>query len=91
MLYALVLLLLATSSQALVARSKLPPSFTVQDLGIANDTDFPSVYRDGGGGGRINGKNLIVYSDTSTTTGGYNASLRAFTSTSIAYVCSRSH
>ena len=79
-------LLLANYSSALFTDSILPPSFTVEEIGMANDTAFPNVYRDGGGGGLVNGKNIIVYSDTSTTSGGPSASLRYFTSNSIAYV-----
>ncbi|MCJ1241857.1 hypothetical protein MMC14_009863 [Varicellaria rhodocarpa] len=78
-------LLLANYSSALFTDSILPPSFTVEEIGMANDTAFPNVYRDGGGGGLVNGKNIIVYSDTSTTSGGPSASLRYFTSNSIAY------
>ena len=79
-------LLLADYSSALFTNNILPPSFTVEEIGTANDTAFPNVYRDGGGGGLVNGKNVIVFSDTSTTSGGPAASLRYFTSNSIAYV-----
>ena len=79
-------LLLARRSLSPFAKRSLPPSFVVEDIGTTNDTAFPNVYRDGGGGGLISGKNIIVFSDTSTTTGGPSDSLKYFTSNSIAYV-----
>ena len=43
-----------------------PPSFTVSSLGQANDAALPSIHRDGGGGGVLNNKNWIIFSDTVT-------------------------
>ena len=82
----LISLLLANRSLAFVDDHTLPPTFTIKEIGTTNDTAFPNVYRDGGGGGLINGENVIVFSDTSTTTGGPSGSLKYFTSNSIAYV-----
>lgn len=76
--------LLCGSSSALVARANLPPSFSVQEIGQTNDSAYPSVYRDGGGGALINGHRLIVFSDTSTLNAA--GGLVGFTSNSVAYV-----
>ena len=80
------ILLLAGSSKALVAHSKLPPTFSVQEIGVMSDPSSPNVYRDGGGGGQIGGKNIMVFSDTTTTAGGVQGSMKGFTSNSIVYV-----
>ncbi|KAF2814104.1 uncharacterized protein BDZ99DRAFT_231473 [Mytilinidion resinicola] len=62
----------------------LPPKFTVSEY--SNDAvGFPNVYRDGGGGGTINGKNIIVFCDTTTTDGGPSGKMIGFTSNSAAY------
>ena len=61
------LLLFSHFSSALVARAAIrAPTFTVSAYD-GEATGFPYVGRDGGGGGTINGKNVIVYSDTTTT------------------------
>lgn len=51
-----------------------------------SDSSSPNVYRDGGGGGKIGGKNIMVFSDTTTTAGGAQGSMKGFTSNSIVYV-----
>ena len=62
-----MLVLFSHSSTALVARAAIrAPTFTVSTY-AGDATGFPYVGRDGGGGGSINGKNVIVYSDTTTT------------------------
>ena len=70
---------------ALVARATLPFSFSVQELGFTteSDTTFNGVGRDGGGGGHINGFNLIVFSDTETLNS--NNQVIDFKSNSVAY------
>jgi hypothetical protein len=65
----------------------LPPKYTVNELdGFANQTSFPQVYRDNGGGGNINGVNLVVFSDTSITANGAGrfGPLEHFVSNSVA-------
>jgi hypothetical protein len=65
----------------------LPPKYTVNELdGFANQSSFPQVYRDNGGGGNINGVNLVVFSDTSVTPdgSGRNGELIHFVSNSVA-------
>jgi hypothetical protein len=64
-----------------------PPKYTVNQLdGFANQTSFPQVYRDNGGGGNINGVNLVVFSDTSITANGAGrfGPLEHFVSNSVA-------
>ena len=62
-----ILLLFSHYSSALVAQSSCPSSY-LHCLDIRwRGTGFPHVERDGGGGGSLNGKNIIVYSDTTTT------------------------
>ena len=78
---------LAGQSAGLVASKKLPPTFSVQEIGTTVNGFFPSVYRDGGGGGMVNGKHIIVFSDTISTNGSLEAPMKGFTSNSIAYVC----
>ena len=70
---------------ALVAQATFPPSFSVHPLGFTSQADasFNGVKRDGGGGGFVNGKHLIVFSDTSTVK---NKRLIGFTSNSVAFV-----
>lgn len=70
------------------AQSNLPPSFSVHTLGSTSESDksFSGVQRDGGGGGLVNGKHLIVFSDTSTVKNGH---VTGFTTNSVAYVCYR--
>lgn len=54
-------------SLALVARAAIrAPTFTVSTY-AGKATGFAHVGRDGGGGGSVNGKNVIVYSDTTTS------------------------
>jgi hypothetical protein len=65
----------------------LPPKYTVNELdGFANQTSFPQVYRDNGGGGNINGVNIVVFSDTSITADGAGrfGPLEHFVSNSVA-------
>jgi len=63
----------------------LPPVVSsVNLLGTAYDNNFPNVYRDNGGGGKVNGLNLIVFADTSVTNGGRNGELVYFVSNSVA-------
>ena len=69
------------------ANDKLPPSFSVEMLGAVHEPkSFSGVQRDGGGGGLVNGKHLIVFSDTSTIR---DDKLVGFTSNSVAYVRSK--
>lgn len=52
------------------------------NLGYATDVEFnPNLYRDGGGGGLINGINVIVFSDTWT-----NGTDNSFWHNTIAYM-----
>ena len=53
-------------------------------MGQATDSGFPDVMRDRGDGGSINGKNIIVFSDTSTSDG--TGGLKGFTSDPTVYV-----
>ncbi|KIY69871.1 hypothetical protein CYLTODRAFT_442392 [Cylindrobasidium torrendii FP15055 ss-10] len=79
--------ILLLSFVSLVSTSALravsTPTFNVTELGQATDPDFPYVYRDGGVGGTINGKNIIVFSDTTTTDADGN--MRYFTSNTAAF------
>ena len=70
----------------LVAQNTLPPKFSVAFSGNGSDPAFPHVYRDGGVSGKVSGKNLMVFCDTTTTTGNISAPMIGFTSNSIAYV-----
>ena len=80
----LPLLLSPNHAWALVAQVAIrAPSFTVSEY-VGKATGFPHVGRDGGGGGTVNGKNVIVFSDT--TTSNKAGSLVNFTSNSYAYV-----
>lgn len=60
------LILFSCSSSALMPRAQLPPSFSVSTY-AGKATGFPNVDRDGGGGGVLNGKNVLIFSDTITT------------------------
>ncbi|KAJ4304694.1 hypothetical protein N0V90_000221 [Kalmusia sp. IMI 367209] len=84
-IYTFVAGLLAGQTRALVPRASLPPKFSVEEIGIQS-SNFPDVYRDGGGGGTLNGLHLITFSDTTTTTGGIVGSMKGFTDNTIAYV-----
>ena len=81
----------AVHCQALAPRAAsaaLPPSFSVTYLGQAT-SNFPNVTRDGGGGGTVNGENLIIFDDTEV----HNAlgNLTHFVPNSIAFVCLKIH
>lgn len=67
--------------------TNVPPNITnAVNLGYASDTSFnPYIYRDGGGGGYINGYHVISYSDSFTTTGHINSSLTSFAHNTFAY------
>jgi hypothetical protein len=60
--------------------TNVPPALSgVANLGYAtNDAFNPYIYRDGGGGGLINGHQLISFSDSFTTTGSINSTLTSF-------------
>ena len=77
---------LAGHCAGLVASLRLPPTFSVKEIGTTFNELFPNVYRDGGGGGTVNGKHIIVFSDTISTKGDLKAPMTGFTSNSIAYV-----
>ncbi|MCJ1313584.1 hypothetical protein MMC25_007263 [Agyrium rufum] len=81
----LTILLVAVNCNALTTRAvgaSLPPTGSCAYLGQAT-SNFPNVTRDGGGGGTINGENLIIFSDTQTYNG--NGALTSFVSNSIAF------
>ncbi|KAK7183176.1 hypothetical protein DPSP01_011441 [Paraphaeosphaeria sporulosa] len=84
-LYTTAASLLTSPALGLVARANLPPKFTVDSIGIQS-SNFPDVYRDGGGGGTINGVNIMTFSDTTTTAGGVTGSMKGFADNTIAYV-----
>lgn len=75
----------ASFLQSSGAASITRPSFSVQNLGTTHPADksFKNVHRDGGGGGFVNGKHLIVFSDTATMNGDQ---MTGFTCNSVAYV-----
>lgn len=50
-------------------RALSSPSFTVIPIGQATDVAFPSMHRDGGGGGVLRNRNWIIFSDTVTDKG----------------------
>ena len=77
---------LAGHCVGLVANHRLPPRVSVEEIGTTFNELFPNVYRDGGGGGTVNGKHIIVFSDTISTKGDLKAPMTGFTSNSIAYV-----
>lgn len=66
-------------------RASLPPTYTVQDLGLSQNPGFPNLYRDGGGGAKINGVNIIAFSDSFVTDGAPNGNLKTFVSNTFAY------
>ena len=68
-----------------VVAASLPPVFSVHALGFTShaDASFNGVERDGGGGGSINGKHLIVFSDTATMK---NKRMIGFSSNSVVFV-----
>lgn len=76
------------SSNPLSKRASLPPKFTYDLIGNSTTT-FSNVYRDGGGGGKINGLNFVTFADGSYTSGGYplndNSNLVGAGSNSIVY------
>lgn len=43
---------------ALVARGQLPPTFTSSSFN-GSATDYPGIIRDSGGGGTVNGMNIV--------------------------------
>ena len=53
-----VLLVLFGGASALVARGQLPPTFSSSSF-IGSATDYPDLIRDGGGGGTVNGINVV--------------------------------
>jgi len=78
-------LLVGANAQVEKRSGTLPPVVSSVDLlGTAYDTNFPNVYRDNGGGGKVNGLNLVVFADTSVTNGGRNGELVYFVSNSVA-------
>jgi hypothetical protein len=66
-------------------RASLPPTYTVQDLGLSQNPGFPNLYRDGGGGAKINGVNIIAFSDSFVTDGAPTGNLKTFVSNTFAY------
>jgi hypothetical protein len=66
---------------------ELPQVPRVEAIGTTI-SNFPNIYRDGGGGGKINGLNLMIFSDGIYTSGGLpgsdNSNWVNFTSNSIA-------
>ena len=81
---ALTPLLFSHFSSTLVVRAAIrAPTFTASAYN-GEATGFPYVGRDGGGGGTINGKNIIIYSDTTTTNAA--GAFVNFSSNSYAYV-----
>lgn len=76
---------LAGQAHGLVARATLPPQFTVEPIGVQS-SNFADVYRDGGGGGTINGLNIMTFSDTTTTAGGVQGAMKGFTANTFAFV-----
>ena len=80
--------ILGSCSRTVSRRASLPPQYTYQIIGNSSST-FPNVYRDGGGGGQINGLNFVVFADGTETTGGYplddGSNFAGFESNSIVY------
>lgn len=77
------ILLFRGSSTLADKRPVRAPTFTVSTYN-GEATGFPHVGRDGGGGGVINGKNVIIYSDT--TTANPEGGMANFSSNSYAFV-----
>lgn len=78
-----VSLLFASQCQALVPRASLPPKFSIDSLGRA-ESNYANVYRDGQGGGVVNGHDVMMFCDTTTLND--DGSMIGFTSNSIAFV-----
>lgn len=53
-----VLPVLLRGASALVARGQLPPTVSSSSF-IGSATDYPDLIRDGGGGGTVNGINVV--------------------------------
>lgn len=47
----------------------LPPKVNIEPLGRTS-SNFPNIFRDGGGGGRVNGEDVLIFSDGIYTTDG---------------------
>lgn len=77
------ILFLQGSSVLAANRPVRAPTFTVSTY-TGEATGFPHVGRDGGGGGIVNGKNVIIYSDT--TTANPEGGMANFSSNSYAFV-----
>lgn len=52
------LLVFFRGASALVARGQLPPTFSSSSF-AGSATDYPDLIRDGGGGGTVNGINVV--------------------------------
>lgn len=63
---------------ALVAPAARAPVFATKSLGTSK-SNFPGVYRDGGGGGVVGGKNIAVFSDTTISKDGKMIGFRSNT------------
>ncbi len=86
---ALALILFLRGSTALVAKRAIrAPTFSVSTYS-GEATGFPNVSRDGGGGGVLNGKNVIIYSDTTATNAA--GGMVNFSSNSYAFVPNPKH
>lgn len=69
---------------SVLAGTSILPTWTINSLGrTEQDSQHPYIFRDGGGGGTVNGYNIIVFSDTITPTS--SGTMRAMYSNSIAY------
>lgn len=77
------LIVFSRCSFAIVPSARLPPTFSVSTY-AGEATDFPHICRDGGGGGVLNGKNVITFSDTTTKNEAGN--MVNFSSNSYAFV-----
>jgi len=69
------------------ATGTLPPQINSVEIidSISDDSFNPSIYRDGGGGGYINGYNIISFSDSFTTGGNVLQNYTSFVHNSFAY------
>jgi hypothetical protein len=76
---------LCVHASVLIPRASLPPTYTVQDLGLSQNPGFPNLYRDAGGGAKINGVNIIAFSDSFVTDGAPDGNLKTFVSNTFAY------
>lgn len=72
---------------ALTALTNVPPNLTSsENLGYATNDPFnPYMYRDGGGGGFINGFHVLSFSDSFTTVGPINGTLTSFVHNTFSY------